>query len=164
MSTDVARLSDQQLKNLIDNHRRKGATGSEVYIAALAEQARRTGRGLNFEKSFDVIRRAAAEGRFVSYKELADASGADWQKVHYAIGNHLFSLVEYAHRMGWPMLSAIVVNKQNIDTGEMEPDTLKGFIGAAGELGLPVTDEAELLRKQQCRVFEWARSLNNRWR
>jgi hypothetical protein len=156
MATDLAKLSDQQLKNIIDNHRRKGATESSVYVNALAEQARRMGRGLSFEKSFAVIRAAAQEGRFVSYKELADASGADWARVHYSIGGHLWSLVEYAHRKGWPMLSAIVVNKQNVGTGEMEPETLKGFIAAARELGFAVTDEKGFLREQQDRVFAWA--------
>ena len=42
-----------------------------MYIDALAEQARRIGKGLDFNKSFEVIRRAAAENGFVSYKELA---------------------------------------------------------------------------------------------
>jgi hypothetical protein len=78
---DVTKLSDQQLRNIIENHRRKGATHSSVYIDALAEQARRAGKGLDFDKSFEVIRRAAAEHRFVSYKELADASGTDWNQV-----------------------------------------------------------------------------------
>jgi hypothetical protein len=123
---DVAKLSDEQLSNIIENHCRKGATDSSVYVDALAEQARRKGKGLDFDKSFEVIRRAAAEDRFVSYKELADASGADWNQVHYSIGGHLWSLVEYAHRKGWPMLSAVVVNKQNVASGRMEQETLKG--------------------------------------
>ena len=55
------------------------------------------------------------------------------------------------------MLSAIVVNKPNVETGKMEPDTLKGFIGAARELGYPITDEQTFLREQQARVFAWAR-------
>jgi hypothetical protein len=91
---EVTKLSDEQLKNLIDNHRRKLATDSLTYLDALAEQARRNGQGLDFNKSFSIIRRAAAERRFVSYKELADASGADWNRVHYSIGGHLWSLVE----------------------------------------------------------------------
>jgi hypothetical protein len=140
MSLDVTNLSDVQLQNLINNHRNKGMTEHPTYVEALAEQARRTGRGLSFEKSFEVIRSAAAEGRFVSYKELADASGAEWSRVHYSIGTHLWSLVEYAQRRGWPMLSAIVVNKQNVATGDMEPETLRGFIAAARQLALPVTD------------------------
>lgn len=156
---DVTKLSDQQLRNIIENHRRKGATHSSVYVDALAEQARRTGRGLDFDKSFEVIRRAAAEDRFVSYKELADASGANWNQVHYSIGGHLWSLVEYAHRKGWPMLSAVVVNKQNVASGSMEPETLRGFIAAARELGFSITDEEAFLREQQRRVFEWAKGL-----
>jgi hypothetical protein len=154
---DVAKLSDKQLTNIIENHRRKGATHSRVYVDALAEQARRTGKGLDFDKSFEVIRRAAAENRFVSYKELADASGADWNQVHYSIGGHLWSLVEYAHRNGWPLLSAVVVNKQNVMSGSMEPETLKGFIAAARKLGFSITDEESFLREQQHRVFEWAK-------
>jgi hypothetical protein len=59
---------------------------------------------------------------------LADASGADWGRVHYEIGGHLWRLVDYAHQKKLPMLSAIVVNKPNVATGRMEPDTLKGFI------------------------------------
>lgn len=156
MAIEVTKLTDEQLKNVIDNHRRKGATDSPLYLDALAEGARRTGRGLDFEKSFEIIRRAAAEGRFVSYKELADASGADWNRVHYSIGGHLWALVEYAQRRGWPMLSAIVVNKQNLANGKMEPDTLKGFLAAARELGYSVIDEEDFLREQQRRVFKWA--------
>ena len=55
------------------------------------------------------------------------------------------------------MLSAVVVNKPNVASGNMEPETLKGFIAAARELGLSITDEKAFLRDQQRRVFEWAR-------
>jgi hypothetical protein len=39
----------------------------------------------------------------------------------------------------------------------MEPDTLKGFIGAARLLGYPVTDEQAFLKEQQARVFASAK-------
>jgi hypothetical protein len=128
-------------------------------LEAIAEDDRRRGKGLSFSKSIDVIRKAAAEGRFISYKELAEESGADWNQVRYLLGKHLWSLVEYAHGMGWPMLSAIVVNKQNVSSGAMESETLKGFIAAAKELFPPfvITDEKAFLREQQRRVFEWGR-------
>ena len=113
---------------------------------------------MDFDKSFAIIRQAAKEGRFVSYKELADASDTDWGQVHYAIGDHLWNLVEYAHRMGWPMLSAIVVNKPNVTTGAMEPETLKGFIGAARLLEHDIGDEEAFLREQQKKVFVWAQA------
>src|SRR5580693_994411 len=61
--------------------------------------------------------------------------------------------------MGWPMLSAIVVNKENLASGAMEAKTLKGFIAAAKELRPPhvVTNDEQFLREQQKLVFEWGR-------
>jgi hypothetical protein len=155
---DVAALELGGLENLIANHRARGATNSPTYLAALPELERRKGSGLDFDKSFTLIREAARQGNFLSYKQLADASGADWSQVHYAIGGHLWRLVEYAHRMGWPMLSAIVVNKPNVASGRMEPETIKGFIAAARDLGYSVTSEEDFLRQQQKLVFDWARS------
>jgi hypothetical protein len=38
----------------------------------------------------------------------------------------------------------------------MEPETLKGFIAAARDLGYSVSDEEGFLREQQDRVFAWA--------
>ncbi len=161
MPVDVEALSDKELENLIENHRRKRATDQPVYIAALREQGKRKGKGLDFHTSLDIIRAAAKEGRFLSYKELADASNVDWGQAHYLIGGHLWDLVEYAHRMGWPMLSAVVVNKPNLKDGRMEPEALKGFIGAARLLGYTVLDEEEFLREQQARVFDWAQGHPN---
>jgi len=57
------------------------------------------------------------------------------------------------------MLGAVVVNKPNIATGSMEPESLKGFIAAARELGYSITDEEAFLREQQ-RVFEWAAAIS----
>lgn len=159
MTINTSDRTDDELKNLIDNHRKRDATDRPLYLEALRELERRKGKGLDFEKSFEVIRKAAEERRFLSYGELAQESGAEWNKVHYAIGNHLWSLVEYAHRNGWPLLSAIVVNKSNVETGTMEPDTLKGFINAARELGYAVTNEIKFLREQQEAVFAWAQEI-----
>src|SRR5271167_1402352 len=106
MTVDVGKLSVDQLRNLIANHRKKGRMDAPLFLDAMAELARREGPGLDFHTSMQIVRHAAREGRFLSYKELADASGVDWGKAHYAIGNHLWSLVEYAHRRDWPLLSA----------------------------------------------------------
>jgi hypothetical protein len=56
-------------------------------------------------------------------------------------------------------LSAIVVNKPNVGTGEMELSTLKGFVAGARALGYPVTDPGAFLKVQQAAVFEWAEKL-----
>jgi hypothetical protein len=156
MPINVTNLTDDQLKNLIANHRRHKATSAPMYLEALRELQIRKGNGLEFDKSFRIIRAAARERRFLSYKALADASGVDWGQVRYSLGGHLWDLVEFADRNDWPMLSAIVVNKSNVSSGAMNPATLSGFIGAARELGYQVTDEQAFLREQQARVFEWA--------
>ena len=70
---------------------------------------------------------------------------------------HLFALLNYSHGKGWPLLSAIVVNKKHVDSGQMEPSTIKGFVEAARELGYTVTDEEAFVKEQQNRVFEWAK-------
>lgn len=152
----VSDLDKKQLDNLIANHERHGRVDAPAYLEALSERARRDGRGLSFEKSFSAVVKAAKARRFLSYKQLADESGAEWSKVHYACNQHLGDLIAYAHRRGWPLLSAIIVNQQNLANGTMEPPTLKGFCAAARELGYTVTDEEAFLREQQDRVFDWA--------
>jgi len=156
MAIDPQTLDDGGLKNLIANYRRKAAS-DDVYLAALAEQARRLGRGLDFDTTIRVITDAAQEGRYISYGQVAEASGAGWTKVHYAISRHLGDLIEYCHRNGLPLLSAIVVNQKNLQTGHMDADTLRGFIGGVRAVGIAVTDEVGFLRQEQKRVFEWAR-------
>lgn len=156
MSKAIEDHSDQQLRNVIENHRKHGKLHEPYYLTAMEELARRKGHGLDFQKSFDLIRKAAADRRFLSYKELADASGSDWSKVRYAVNTHLGDLIDYAHAKGWPLLSAIVVNQQNVGTGNMEPPTLKGFVEAARALGYAVADDEAFLREQQERVFVWA--------
>lgn len=158
MPVDLTTKSKQELQNLIDNHRRKGVTDTPLYLEALRELNRQKAPGLDFEKSYRIIIQAASEGRFLSYKDLADESDAAWTQVHYAIGSHLWDLVEYGHKRGWPMLSAIVVNKPNVATGRMEPETLKGFVGAARALGCEFDDDEAFLAKQQQEVFRWART------
>ena len=117
----------------------------------------RSGR-LDFDKSFQIVKELAKQRRFLSYKDLADAGGADWNQVHYSIGGHLWNLVEFAHRNGWPMLSAVVVNKPNVESEKMEMETLRGFVSAARELGYRISDKEAFLREQQAHVFEWAAS------
>lgn len=100
--------------------------------------------------------KAATERRFLSYKDLAGASGADWSKVRYAVNTHLGGLVDFARGKGWPLLSAIIVSQQNVATGKREPATLRGFVEAAHALGYAIVDDEAFLREQQERVFAWA--------
>lgn len=159
MPIDLTAKTDQELTNLIDNHQRKNVLRAPLYLEALAERERRRKNGLEFDKSRKIILQAAREGRCVSYKQLADASGAEWNKVHYAMNEHLWALVSWAHGHGYPMLSAIVVNQENVENKEMKPETLKGFVTAAQQLHRTDigTDHEAFLRAEQERVFEFAR-------
>ncbi|MCZ7854941.1 hypothetical protein [Agrobacterium salinitolerans] len=152
----VGEWNDKELANLIANYQRLERVDDPYYLEALSEMARRKGGGLEFEKTFSAVLKAAKERRFLSYKQLAAESGVEWSKVRYAANQHLGDLIEYAHRMGWPLLSAIIVNQQNLADGSMEPSTLRGFCEAARSLGYAVADENAFLREQQQRVFEWA--------
>jgi hypothetical protein len=158
MAIDLLKLDKVGLKNLIDNHRKNDATDKPLYLEAIGEYERRFGNGLDFDKTMRIVREAARAGNFLSYKDVADASGAKWNVIHHTIGKHLGGLVEYAHKKGWPLLSAIIVNKPNVEIGKMDPAALKGFIQAARELGYPVTDEEAFLKEMQNRVFVWAQN------
>lgn len=92
MPIDVERLSVAELVNLIENHRRKRATDAPLYVDALRELEKRRGKGLEFDKSLAILLRAAKERRFLSYIELAKASGADWNQVRFAMNGHLWNL------------------------------------------------------------------------
>lgn len=152
---DVQRLSDDELRNLIRNHQAKHATDRPLYRQAIEETHRRHGGTLDLDRSLAYLRAAAAQRRFVSYGELAEANGAEWDKVRYPMNTHLWALVCLAHAKGWPMLSAMVVNKQHVATGHMEPATLTGFVGAANDLGYEITDAQSFLREQQEACFRW---------
>jgi len=155
---DIKGLSDKEIATLLENYRKAGQTEHPKYVSILEEKALREGKGLSFEKSLAAIRQAASERRFLSYKQLAEASGLEWSfSVRHAIPAHLWNLVEYAHRNGLPLLSAIVVNQKHLETGDMEPETLRGFIIAAGDVGIPVTDERKFLKEQQEEIFRRAK-------
>lgn len=157
---DYTKLTDDQLKNVINNHRNKGATGLDSYGQAMTEFHRRHAPKLDIDKSLRAIYAAASGGRFISYGDLAAANGANWNEVRYPMNDHLWVLVDHAHRKGWPMLSAIVVNKDNIASGDMDPGTLAGFVRAATELGHSVTDPRGFLVSQQAACFQWGKKQN----
>jgi hypothetical protein len=152
---DVTKLLDDQLKTLVEHHQTHGRTGEPNYIDAVAEMAKRDAPELDLGRSLATILEAARTSRFISYSDLAQASGAKWDRVRYKMNTHLWAIVCFAKNRNWPMLSAIAVNKQNVDTGKMEPSTLRGFIDAARLLGYKdIVDEAGFLTDQQRQCFE----------
>lgn len=169
MILDFSKLDTKDLKTLEINYCKAIAEKKQVYlmnpdkVRAGYEEIRRelAGRSsgeLSIDRSTAKILDSAKAGRFISYGELAEASGASWIKVRRQMPSHLWLVISKGHERNAPMLSAIVVNKPNLKTGDMEPETLKGFITAARDLGYSVTNEVAFLKDQQRRVFEWAQS------
>lgn len=126
-------------------------------LAALLVDATAGNLGvLTLERSYAAIREAALARRFISYSEVARASGADWSQARRLMPRLLGRLVVIAHVRGWPMLSAIVVSKDAIATGRLEGGALEGFLAAARTVGHEVQDPQVFLADQQERVFGWA--------
>jgi hypothetical protein len=55
MPINVETLAVDQLENLVENHRRKHATGAPLYADALRELGARNGKGLEFDKFLSII-------------------------------------------------------------------------------------------------------------
>ncbi|WP_201860527.1 hypothetical protein [Microvirga soli] len=154
-------LEEYDLKTLegwIDAFRRNGLESDPDFPRLLQERERRGTHGLDFEKTRLVIHQAAAEQRYLSYKDVADASNVPWNKVFLQMGDHLTRLCEYAHRQGWPLISSIVVNREGQETGELRDRALGGFITVARNLGYAVTDEGAFLKEQQEQTFAWGQA------
>jgi hypothetical protein len=150
---NMASKTLDELKTLIANHERLGKTDSDRYRAAAAELAGRTSADLSLDKTVAVIKAAAQRGTFISYKDVADGNGAAANRVQFRIAKHLLEVSRHAHKLGWPMISAIVVNKMHVVDGKMEPKTLAGFCECARSMDLEVGDEAAFLKSQQQAVF-----------
>ena len=108
---------------------------------------------LDLKKTYRTILKAARDKRFISYGDLAKANEASWQKVRRPMPRHLFKLVEIAAARDWPMLTAIVVKQNNIETGTLDGTARDGFIGAAKELGFDFSDPAAFVEEQQQTVL-----------
>ncbi|TGQ04499.1 AAA family ATPase [Mesorhizobium sp. M2E.F.Ca.ET.219.01.1.1] len=112
---------------------------------------------LDINKSYKAILDGARQGRFVSYGEVAAASGLAWKKARRPLPLQLDQLVVISRERGWPLISAIVVSKDNVETGRLEGESLSGFMAAVKKVGLTVDDPHRFVQEQQQAVFEWAR-------
>ena len=159
MAVDLESKSTADLQTIVANCKRLNQTDSPRFIAArqILEQ-RRTG-DYNIEKSIAAIRHYGERGKFLCYKDIADASGLNWARSRRAVGPHLDAVCIYTESKEWPLLTAIVVHKDKLDSGEMTPENLKGFIQAAIEAGRPIdVDEATFVKREQKRVFAWCQN------
>lgn len=153
---DTSTMTNDQLRNIIENHQRQQAFHLPVYAAALDELQRREGPSLNLDVTIKRILQAAASRAFLSYGDVADANGCAWQAVRRQMPKHLDRVLAKAHARQAPLITSIVVNATNRDTGDLEAASLSGFIAGAERLGLRVADPKEFLREQQQATFRYA--------
>jgi 5-methylcytosine-specific restriction protein B len=117
---------------------------------------------LELEKTFGAIRKGALERRYISYRDVADASGVPWNTAWRLIPQHLDELLRLAHDRGWPMITAIVVRKDDVSTGTLRGEALSGFIAAAKKVGVMPGDPDQFVRDQQLDTFAWANNAPDR--
>jgi hypothetical protein len=156
----VLDLTDQELRNQIDNHERRGATLTPLYRELVEERARRFGKGLKAEASLEHLMEAAKAQRFTTYGALAEASGVPWQKARRRMDGpvgHLNHLLTICHARGLPLLTALCVNQEGVNDGSLSQIALTGFIKDAQRLGYAIADVKKFLRECQARCFAWGK-------
>jgi hypothetical protein len=125
--------------------------------ALLAELHALETAALDPARTREAILTAARARGFLSYGDVAAASFLAWPEARRRMDAHLQGVCAASLRAGGPLLSAIVVNRTGVATGRMEARALAGFTAMARRLGVAVgPDPAELLAREQARVFEWA--------
>jgi hypothetical protein len=156
----VSELTDDEIKTLIANHERAGATTAPRYREVVEEHALRFGKGLRVDVSLAHLKQAANERRFTTYGALAEANGVSWSQARRRMDGahgHLDDLLSICHAHGLPLLTALCVNKEGLADGSLTDAALSGFTKGAQRLGYVVTDERAFLRNWQEQCFAWAR-------
>jgi hypothetical protein len=156
---DLTKLTDQQVKDVAAKYEAKGMTDEDQYIALAAEIIRRSKKTLSIEKTITAIRSASQAGQMLSYGDLTSASGLKWSaKIRTLTNEHLENVARVARQRGWPMITAIVVNKNQMESGTMDEVTLVGFSDCARRLGWEVADARAFLAGEQKATALWART------
>lgn len=159
---DLTVRTDSEIDTWIRNHERKRATKEPLFLALLAERARRGQKAghLDIERSLDLLKQAAREQRCVTYGDLAKASNVEWKQARHKMNGangHLDRIIDLCHVRGLPLLSAICVNESGRESGDLEPAALKGFVTGGRRLGVTIHDEKEFHREARDECFRWGR-------
>ena len=150
--------SKAELDNLLANYDRRGQTSSSVYLDALAMRETMYAGMLTFDATVEAIRKAALDRRYISYEDVAEASGSTIQKARMQLPAHLARVMRYVLCKGWPLITSIVVTKPHVATGTMEGSALESFLKACAlhGQGVPSEDVAGFVRGEQEKTFAWA--------
>jgi hypothetical protein len=153
---DLSRFDNEGIEGAIRRHQEQGATDRPLYHALLAERSRRNSKYLNIEKTIELLIQTARQKTYTTYKQVTEANGIDFSKVRYQAGKHLDEIIDLCHSRGWPLLSALCVKQNEVNSGDLSGDSLKGFVAGVRRHNIPVTDAHEVLKSTQTACFVWA--------
>lgn len=157
---DFSGKDDEKIEQWMRNHETAGATLTPLYKALAEEAAKRSeSKGLlEIGKSLGALTEAAEKQLYITYGDLARASGVPWSKARHRMNGakgHLDRLIDVCHARGLPLLPAICVNESGRKTGKLEPDALIGFASAARRIGHLFSDD-QLFHQKCCKeCFAW---------
>jgi hypothetical protein len=156
---DLETKTTKELETIVGNCVRLNKTGDvRCVVASKILEGRKNG-DYDMEKTIETIRDHGKRAQFLSYKDVANASGLEWANVFRQINKHLDSVCVFSEARGWPLLASIVVNQQNLSSGDMTPANRKGFLLAAKAAGRSIDiEEAAFVTREQKRVFDWCQT------
>jgi len=157
--TSLENKSDADIDQWITNHERAGKTRAPLFQELIVERNRRHGKGLDISTSIAAMTKSARESRYISYGDLAASNGMTWSKARPLMSgkhSHMDDLLAYCHSHEMPLLTSIVVGRDHIDSGEMDEETIDGFVAGIRRLGVSVAEPVEFLKQCQSECFEWA--------
>ena len=162
IKSDLTKKSQAEIERWIARHEEKGLTGDPLYIALLHERIRRAheSQKLSLDVSLEHLKQAAIRQKCTTYGALAAASQVEWSKARHqmnGVNGHLDRLLDMCFLRKLPLLTAICVNQENVESGELGEDSLKGFATGAKRLGFKVSDALEFHRRCREECWEWGR-------
>jgi len=156
--------SVEELRLLADRYLAARGPSDPTYLDALRHWEQKRHPQLKFEKTLALISRHARAGSVAIYQQVAAESKVPFNVAQPHIGKHLAEVCRYANGKGWPLVTAIVVNKDLAESHDMTDRSRGGFIAVARELGrfdgVTEADERMFLANEQTNVFDWGKTLN----
>ncbi len=153
---DMTTKTDQQIQNLIANHRRAGKLDAPLAVAAIEEQAGRN-TAFDFKAGIEFLLQAARDRCAVNYRQLAEAGGVlkpgDTWYQHMARKIPLSQIVDYAHTHDLPAITALIETTQGVTDS-----ILAGFQKGLDDTGIRVPigmTVKEFYFAERQRAFDW---------
>jgi 5-methylcytosine-specific restriction protein B len=111
---------------------------------------------LDSGKTYKALLATAREHRLLTFDDLALANEVDRKTTRGQLRKHLGKLAKIGHGLGWPLLSSIVVEQKDLQSGDLAGSALKEFLTVATATGADVGDPSDFLTREREKVFRWA--------